>query len=93
MKTMRLVTISHGGVVKAAKYVVDDWIDNERFASGVMCWYTYGTKLIVKDTLSGKIEVFVILKDNDEVSGFAKLVRLDNFNNLEGLFALIEMEV
>ena len=93
MKDMRLITISHGGVVKAAKYVVDDWIDNERFARGVMCWYTYGTKFIVKDTLNGKIQVFIILKDDEEVSGFTKLVRLDNFTNLEELFVLIEMEV
>ena len=93
MKIMQYITIGENGAIKTTKDKVDDCRNHESFVCGIMCWYSTGTKFVVKDTSDGEIQVFAKVGCDDTIRGYSELVRLANFTKLDELFKLLETEI
>lgn len=92
MKKMELIKVNGSGATNVKVYLVNDWENHEGFVRGIMCWYSDGTKFIVKDTESGEIQVFEKVANNDPITGYTELIRHTNFTKLEDMFEILETE-
>ena len=91
MKEIKVMVISKNNV-EIKKDTVGEWITPESYVRGIRCWYSYGTKFVVKDD-TGEIQSFMIVKVDDAVRGFTELIQLKHMNSLYSIFRLFELEV
>ena len=87
MKELQITTISPSGKVTTQKDIVAIWITPENYVRGFMCWYSDGTKFIIKDN-TGEIQMFAKVPITDPVAGYTDLIQLDYVNDL---FDLLEV--